>query len=151
MDRLRVGGFWFYGQVIQHFLLTFLNLEEIGRGQPLVIDACMGLASAFQEFPQFLNISLRLVQLRVILDHGVTYSKMMLAKVTADPVLGVNPAGLLFCRSARRLKAFFHEQGLDVVEHQLRVKKERAIDLAEIGASNGKLAGNRKKSNRRQG
>ena len=103
MDRLRVGGFWFYGQEIQHFLLTFLNLEEIGRRQPLVIDGRMGLASAFQEFPQFLNISLRLVQLRVILDHGVTYSKMMLAKVTADPVLGVDPAGLLFYSCARRL------------------------------------------------
>jgi hypothetical protein len=76
---------------------------EIGHRQPLVSDGRMGLASVFQEFPQFLNISLRLVKLRVILDHGVTYSKMMLAKVTADPVLGVNPAGLLFYSCPRRL------------------------------------------------
>jgi hypothetical protein len=28
--------------------------------------------------------------------------------------------------------ALLHEQGLDVVEHRLRVKEERAVDLAEI-------------------
>ena len=38
----------------------------------------------------------------------------------------------------RRPEALFREQGFDVVEHRLRVKEERAVDLAEIEASNGK-------------
>jgi len=40
----------------------------------------------------------------------------------------------------RRREALFHEQGFDIVEHRLRVQEERAVIMANIGASKKKKA-----------
>ena len=53
----------------QNLLLPLLNLEQVWRGQALVIQSRMRTAGGFEKAPQFLNVRLRLVQLFVVEYH----------------------------------------------------------------------------------